>query len=193
MKRSAVPAAALIVALALVGLLVYGLVSRGENTTLDDAVAKGGRPAAPDRTLPVLGRPTATRSLADLRGKVVVLNFWASWCDPCREEAPVLERAQKRLTRSGTGTVLGVTFRDLTPDSQRFVRRFGLSYPSIRDVDGKLANAYGTRALPETFVIDPRGRVAGLSRGTVSAAFLDRAIARAQRAPGDQATAQRTP
>lgn len=180
MKRSAVPAAALFVALALVGLLVYGLVSRGEDTTLDDAVAKGRRPAAPDRSLPVLGSSTARRSLKDLRGQVVVLNFWASWCDPCKDEAPVLERAHKRLSASRAGTVLGVTYRDLTRDSQKFVRRFGLTYPSVRDVDGELAKDYGTRALPETFVIDRTGKVVSVSRGTVTTRFLERALAAAQ-------------
>src|SRR5690606_390966 len=98
----------------------------------------GERPAAPDLALPVL-EGSGTRSLADLRGQVVVLNFWASWCDPCKTEAPELERAQKRLEREGAGTVLGVTFRDASDDSKDFMREFGLTYPSVRDVDGKLA------------------------------------------------------
>lgn len=175
MQRSAGPLLAVVVAVALVGLLVYGLVSRGADTTIDDAVASGERPAAPDRALPVLGG-RQRRALADLKGQVVVVNFWASWCDPCREEAPVLERAQRRLTGAKAGTVLGVTFRDTTPDSQAFVRRFGLTYPSVRDVDGRLAKDFGTRALPETFVLDREGRVAAVSRGTVNQAFVDRAL-----------------
>ena len=176
MKRNAVPLVAVLVAAALVGLLVYGVVHRGANHTLDEAVAKGQRPVAPNRTLPVLGAG-GERSLASYRGKPVILNFWASWCDPCRIEAPLLEQAQHRLAARG-GTVLGVTYRDASPDSQAFVRKFDLTYPSLRDVDGKLAEDYGTRALPETFVIDGSGHVAAIQRGMVDRSFLNAALAK---------------
>ena len=176
MKRNAVPLVAVLVAAALIGLLVYGVAQRGDNRTLDEAVAKGQRPVAPTRALPLLGG-SGTRSLASYRGKPVVLNFWASWCDPCRLEAPLLEQAQRRLASHG-GTVLGVTYRDASPDSEAFVHRFDLTYPSLRDVDGKLAQAYGTRALPETFVIDGTGRVAAIQRGMVDRQFLNSALAK---------------
>jgi cytochrome c biogenesis protein CcmG/thiol:disulfide interchange protein DsbE len=105
-----------------------------------------------------------------------VLNFWASWCDPCKAEAPELERAQERLQKDGQGTVLGVTYRDASDDSEKFVKQFSLTYPSIRDVNGKLAQDYGTRALPETFIIDRQGKVVALSRGQVNQKFLDAAL-----------------
>jgi cytochrome c biogenesis protein CcmG/thiol:disulfide interchange protein DsbE len=175
-KRNAVPLVAVIAVAALVGLLVYGVASKGEDRTLEDAIANGDRPAAPDRALPVLGG-RGERSLASFKGKPVVLNFWASWCTPCKDEAPLLERAQSRLERAG-GTVLGVTYRDASADSSAFVRRFRLSYPSVRDVEGELAKDYGTRALPETFVIDAEGRVADIKRGVVDRAFLDAALAK---------------
>ena len=122
----------------------------------------------------------ATQSVAALRGQVVVLNFWASWCIPCRTEAPILERAHKRLTASGTGTVLGVTYNDSTPASAKFADEYGMSFPSVRDVGTKLAERYGTNRVPETFVIDRRGRIVDVFRGQIDQAFIDRALAKAQ-------------
>ncbi|MEA2298897.1 MAG: cytochrome c biosis protein CcmG, thiol:disulfide interchange protein DsbE [Solirubrobacteraceae bacterium] len=181
MKRILGPALAAAVAAAAVALLVFGLGTQGASRTLDNAVDQGRLPVAPDRTLPVLGAP-GSRSLASYRGQVVVLNFWASWCDPCAAEAPLLEAAQRQLVASRGGTVLGVAYKDLTPDSLGFVRTHRLTYPSLRDSDGKLAGAYGTDALPETFVLDRQSRVVAISRGQISRpAFLAAAIAKAAR------------
>lgn len=174
------PAGVGLLAAALIALLVYGVFHGGGNKTLDDAVKAGQRPVAPGATMerPLLNGP-GQRSLADYRGKILVLNFWASWCDPCRHEAPVLERLQARLTKSGTGTVLGATYNDAPHDSLQFARQVHITYPSVRDVGTDLAMKYGTTALPETFVIDPHGRVVAISRGAVTQKFLDNAIARA--------------
>jgi cytochrome c biogenesis protein CcmG/thiol:disulfide interchange protein DsbE len=165
---------------ALVSLLVYGVVARRDDTSLDSAVRKGQLPAAPGSgvLLPTLDG-SSRQSLAALRGKVVVLNFWASWCPPCEDEAPVLERAQRKLASSG-GTVLGVTYKDDASSSRDFMRKHKLSYPSLRDDRLDLAPKYGTTKLPETFVLDKRGRVVAMSRGEVSQDFLTRAIDRAQ-------------
>ena len=180
MKRSAIPIAVAVLAAALVGLLVYGVVARRDDTSLDSAVKSGKRPAAPGAgvTLPTLDGK-ARGSLAQLRGKVVVLNFWASWCGPCEAEAPVLERAQQRLAGSG-GTVLGVTYKDDADASRDFVRKYKVTYPSLRDDRLDLAPKYGTTKLPETFVLDKGGHVVAMSRGEVSQDFLTRAIDRAQ-------------
>jgi cytochrome c biogenesis protein CcmG, thiol:disulfide interchange protein DsbE len=175
-KRVAGPAVVVAVVAALVGLLVYGLASKGSNRSIDDAVKQGKAVAAPGltRSLPVLDA-AGTRSLASYRGKVVVLNFWASWCAPCKSETPLLERLQRQIAPHG-GTVLGVNYRDTTGDANAFARKYGLTYPSLRDIDGNMAQDYGTRALPETFVIDREGKVTAVSRGEVNSAFLTRSV-----------------
>jgi cytochrome c biogenesis protein CcmG/thiol:disulfide interchange protein DsbE len=166
--------AVIVVAAALVGLLAYGVAGKRTDTSIDQAVANGKRIAAPQRTLARLGGP-GQGSLADYRGKVVVMNFWASWCPPCVAELPLLERTQKRI-QGQNGLVLGVNYKDLTKKALGFVGRFGLTYPMLRDPEGEFADDYASRAFPETFVIDRKGRVAAKRRGPVDQAWLDKTL-----------------
>ena len=181
-KRRILPVIAALAGAGLVALLVYGVSHQAASRTLDELVASGHYPAAPNAStrLPILGGD-GTSSLSSLRGKVVVLNFWASWCQPCEQEAPLLERTESHL-RHIDGTVLGITYLDATPDSRGFVRRYHLSYPNLRDNTGNFAHSYGTDQLPESFVIDRRGHVVAISRGEIDESFLNHAVALAQRA-----------
>jgi cytochrome c biogenesis protein CcmG, thiol:disulfide interchange protein DsbE len=167
---SPVPLAAIVAVAALVALLAYGLSANEPDRKIDRAVARGERTGAPKLELPRLSA-AGKGSLADYKGRVVVLNFWASWCDPCRTESPLLERWHRRISRSG-GTVLGVDVLDVTSDARDFVRKYGLSYPMLRDGDGDSLERFGVVAYPETFVLDRRGRIAASRRGPVDERFL---------------------
>jgi cytochrome c biogenesis protein CcmG/thiol:disulfide interchange protein DsbE len=163
--------AVILAAALLVGLLAYGVASKRTDTSIDDATAAGRRVEAPTARLPLLGKP-GTASLADYKGKVVVLNFWASWCKPCTEELPLLEKTQNAISGQNA-LVLGANYQDVSDNALGFVRRFGLTYPSLRDKDGEFADRYASRAFPETFVVDRRGRIAAQRRGPVDQKWLD--------------------
>ena len=160
-----------IAAAALVGLLAYGIAAKGSDTSIDQAVAGGKRVAAPVATLPRL-TGHGTGSLADYRGRPVLLNAWASWCPPCKGEMPLLERAHRRMQRAG-GTVLGVDVQDDRQSALAFLHRKGVTFPSLRDVDRSYVHRLGVTGYPESFLIDREGRVVALNRGPVSRAWLD--------------------
>jgi thiol-disulfide isomerase/thioredoxin len=106
----------------------------------------------------------------------VLVNFWASWCEPCRNEAPALEELQKRYGGDGF-TVVGINLDDTTEDAGRFVGKFGLTYPQLRDGDGReRRDAYGMTGFPENFLIDPEGKLALIRRGPVDAEYLARYV-----------------
>jgi cytochrome c biogenesis protein CcmG/thiol:disulfide interchange protein DsbE len=168
---SPIPLAILAVIAALVGLLAYGLASNEPDRSIENAAARGTPKLAPSLELPRLSG-AGNGALADYRGRVVVLNFWASWCDPCRRESPLLERWHRRLSRGGRATVLGVDVQDVSSDARDFVRRHGLTYPMLRDGSGDTRDAFGILGYPETFVVDRRGRIADLHRGPVDDAFM---------------------
>ncbi len=178
MKRLIIPIVAGVVALGLVGLLAYGLVSRSTTDTFAQAVADGRFPVAPSRALPVLGSDDETQSVAALRGQVVLVNFWASWCGPCKAEADVLNRAQRQLAGADAGTVLGVTVDDTPPALLRFVAQHDVRFPSVRDVGSKLGREYDTGGVPESFLVDRQGRIVALRRGPIDDEWVKLALAK---------------
>ncbi len=172
MKRFSSPfaIAAMIGVLALVGLLAYGLSQSDPDREIDAALARGERKEAPSFTADKLFG-SGKQSLADYRGKVVVLNFWASWCEPCRAESPLLQRWHGRMSEHG-GTVLGLDVLDVSDDAREFVEDYKLTYPQLRDRDGEVLGKYGVIAYPETFVIDTKGRIVANRRGAVDDEFM---------------------
>ena len=164
--------AIVVAAAALVGLLTYGVTSRGTKDTIASRLAEGERVQPAQDKLLLLGGGSRTASLADYRGQVVVLNFWASWCDPCVDELPLLERTHKRLTAQNA-TVLGVDTQDAQSEALGFVRRFKLTFPSVRDPNNEYGKEFETTGVPETFVIDRAGRIAARRPGPVDQEWLD--------------------
>jgi cytochrome c biogenesis protein CcmG/thiol:disulfide interchange protein DsbE len=158
-------------AAALVGLLAYGLTAAGTDTSLDEAVQKGERVEAPVAELPRLGG-SGMSSLADEKGKVVVLNVWASWCPPCKSEMPLLQRTHEKIAPQG-GVVLGIDTQEPPEKALAFLSEKHITFPSLRDRDREYGREYGVSAYPETFLIDRDGRVAALRRGPVTQQWLD--------------------
>lgn len=146
-------------------LLVWSL-ARSEGGDLAAAAASGERPRAPDFTLERLDRE-GELTLSSLRGNAVVLNFWASWCIPCREEAPFLERVWRESRDRGL-VVVGLDAKDFRRDARAFMRRYGLTFPIVYDGPGDRLSDYGVTGFPETFVLDRDGRVVEVFVGAVN-------------------------
>jgi cytochrome c biogenesis protein CcmG, thiol:disulfide interchange protein DsbE len=156
------------------GAVAAGLLLAAPGAKVD---ASGSAPAAERRSAPELEGhwlvPPPVR-LADMRGKPVVINFWASWCVPCRKEAPELARFDRELR--GRARLVGVDFQDAKQDALAFVREFGWRFPNVRDPQGKLAGRYGLAGLPTTYVLDRKGRIARTMAGAQTYEKLRRAV-----------------
>ncbi|HLY48729.1 MAG TPA: redoxin domain-containing protein [Solirubrobacteraceae bacterium] len=177
MRRFLIPGVIVAAAIGVLALLAFGVSHQGTNTSIDNALSRGVKPASPNAhmALPVLGS-SRSESLADFRGKVVVLNVFASWCTPCQAEAPILAREQQMLAKHN-GTIIGVTYKDDTDAAEAFVRQEHISYPVLRDVTGNFVQPWGVDGVPETFIINRAGRIVALRRYQLAGNWLEQTVA----------------
>ena len=142
---------ALVAVAGLLGLLVWRL-------THQTHAPKIGGPA-PNFSLKRIDR-TGKLDLASLRGKPVVINFWASWCVPCKGEAKMLEQAARQYKSQGV-VFVGVDYHDVTSDARTFLSHHGITYPTVQDGSGMIGDRYGLTGVPETYFVDRSGRLVG--------------------------------
>ena len=160
----------------LLALLVWSVV-HNEGGGAAAAVARGETPSTPDFTLERLDRP-GELSLSSLRGKVVVLNFWGSWCYACRGEAATLEAGWQRWRDDGV-VFVGVDFWDFRSDARRFIRRYRETFPMVYDGPGNTLSKYGLTGAPETFFVDRQGHIVAHVVGAIEEDELNAKIRRA--------------
>ena len=183
-----------VVAGLLIALLWYGLKATSTDNSIDARLAENRSAPAPEFSLELLepGRlPAPVRSviapaavdgklgIEELHGSQAVLNFWASWCDPCAEEAPVLEQGWRKWGPRGV-VFLGLDMQDLHGDAREFLRAHGVSYPTVRDPGKDVSKSYGATGIPETYFISAQGRVVAHVVGVVSRRQLESGIAAAR-------------
>ncbi len=174
--RLGAQAVAVAAVLALLGLLVWK-VAQGSDNDVTGSLARGGKPTAPVFQLARLPGD-GKLALDSLRGKAVVLNFWASWCGPCKEETPLLERTWRRW-RDRNVVFVGVNVKDFRGDALSFMREYGVTYPNVYDGKGWTVGRYGVTGFPETYFLDAEGRVVYRVAGPVEAEELEVGIERA--------------
>ncbi|MFN8481762.1 MAG: TlpA disulfide reductase family protein [Anaerolineae bacterium] len=170
----------LIIAFVIVGALVVGLWV-GETVAARSkggAVAAGDRPASVERDqlAPLFDLPTTTgqrMALADTAGEVVLVNFWATWCPPCREEMPVIEAAQQKYGPKGF-KVVSVNVQEAPDPVAAYIRETGVTFPILLDQEGSVARAYRVQTLPRNFFIARDGRVVRIHPGELTSETIDR-------------------
>jgi cytochrome c biogenesis protein CcmG/thiol:disulfide interchange protein DsbE len=179
--------AAVGVVLALLALLAWKLVAGSPGSGFVERIKRGEKPPAPAFALPVIWPhdetwPTALKpkladgrlSLAELRGYPVVVNFWASWCLPCKDEAPELAAAAR--AHAGKVAFVGIDVQDFTSDARRFLRKVKAPYVAVP----RTYTAYGLTGVPETYYLDARGRAVAHDVGAVTADELEAGLAKAR-------------
>jgi cytochrome c biogenesis protein CcmG/thiol:disulfide interchange protein DsbE len=183
----AVRTAAIGVVVALLGLLIWDVVHSGKGASFTTKIREGEEPAAPVFALPVLWDrrdtwPSALRAriddgrlgLDELRGYPVVVNFWASWCVPCKEEARAFHAVAERY--AGRVVFVGMDTQDFKGAARRFLRRYDVNYVSVRDGTDHTYTQYGLTGVPETYFVDASGRAVDHAVGAVSKRELEAGV-----------------
>ena len=185
--RVAAMGASAVVVVAFLALMAWGLLNN-ESVTSRSGILRVGKPA-PDFTLPLLDG--GELALSQYQGRPVVINFWASWCPPCRQEAVALEAAWR--AHAGTGVqFIGVDLQDREADARAYIRDFGVTYPNGTDIGGKISVDYGVIGLPVTFFVSREGVVERRFVGAISRAKLEEWIGELETgvAPSDDAESE---
>jgi cytochrome c biogenesis protein CcmG/thiol:disulfide interchange protein DsbE len=179
-RRAIASAAGLAVGLLLLALAVWAMWGTGQGTAASLGAAdppaaarsmgrvRPGQPA-PDFALELLDG--SSLALGDLQGQVVVINFWATWCPPCEDELPDLQAVWEEVRERGA-VFVGIAFEEDEADVREMTSEFGITYPLGLDVEDRISIAYGITGVPETFVIDAAGNVAGVHVGPITAQEL---------------------
>lgn len=157
----------------LVGLIAVAAVIGFALARQNQAQPTAGR--APDFTITTFDGDEMT--LSELRGNIVIVNFWASWCGPCRDEAPALQAVWEKYRDDGV-IILGVAYVDSESGSRAFIEEYSLTYPNGPDVGTRISDDYNIRGVPETFIIDQNGEVAEFIYAQVTEADLSATIDR---------------
>ncbi len=151
-------------------LLLLALLGWGLYKSQQGQVKRG---AAPDFTL--TGFDGRTVTLSQLRGKVVIINYWASWCPPCREEAAYLEQTWRKYKDQDV-VFIGVDYADTENEARAYIKEFDITYVNGPDLGTKIAQAYNIQGVPETFYVDKKGQLHGLNVGPLKSPELDNKI-----------------
>lgn len=187
--RALLKAGGIALVIALLALLAWATLAAGKGRSLVAQIAAGEAPTAPVFELEVIWPRTESwppdlpaavdgrLSLAELRGRPVVLNFWASWCIPCRDEAPILNASAK--AHRGEVVFVGIDVQDLRSDALSFLREFDVVYVSVRDEADDTYRAYGLTGVPETYYLSADGRIVAHWPGAVSRSSLEAGIEQA--------------
>ena len=158
--------------IALLALFGWGLINANEGRPTDGATAPNFEMQFFDG---YQWKDLETASLEDMRGQVVILNFWASWCVECRVEADLLENTWRQYRDQGV-VFLGVAYVDSEPKSMAYLEEFGITYPNAPDLGSAISNEYKITGVPETFFIGKDGQVADFVLGPVNATVLQNQI-----------------
>ena len=178
MRRFGVPGVISLIVVALLVVLAYGVANSGPSNALAARVARGQTPAAPNAQmqLRLLGS-SRTVDLKDMRGKVLMVNVFAGWCDACQVEVPILKHAASVLRAHG-GELVGITYQDTTSDASSYLQKYGLHFPVMLDPGDNFVSAYGVNGVPETFFISRTGKVVAARTFQLSSKWVDQTLTR---------------